>query len=1512
MAVRYKADNEDLPPLSPAPVALPSPESQATSSSMASPPPSTSPLPYVTLAEQTFTPLSMDISDFALSDNAQARASEGRGKDLPVGAEADRLLGTAGSMEHMKSDGVVGSSSSSSGSTTVPAGTPVGRGATIVSAMVQSFEALHAATTAGRGHELLSAKHQGHRPPRLVSPPSTLSPSPSLSRSPSPSPVGQKPPTLEEPGKSSTEEDGLGTRQDKSVEAQVEDTTVPQSGAATANPTPSALSSSLLQAQSPSGQPLDPSPPSSQPQTTVVADTTLIRPTPSTRPSENRNRGSSNPTRPPLVCTSLTASVAISHPTPDANKRSQAGGFLGNIAALEATAERLSMTSSIEDAIRDEHNELKRSESRRSSVLQANRARAASTSDSHVASRRNSILDTNSTARLGGYSPGAFVMSPHHSLSTGSVVRRPSTRDADGAGLPVDADNSEEYRFLPRHGPGKASTRSVASKLSLVQIAELEHPAALTQEVLDEADRAAAAGEEHDDDETIKASAHQFIDAEFADAAGGLQPMLNRVPPAEPSPRLQLHQPDDYRHYGAPRGYDDRPTTSGSGTTFEQAQAAFGDFDGVHCDPEAGSDSARSRSPEFRDSHTQPQVTPPRPKSYLDPATGQQMLYYPAPVPAMLNLPPKLSKKPKAALQNMRRSRVVAANPRAARESRSWLPDPTEGLHEGQTDASFMGELLAGEPSSQTSNPDTKSQSSGMGGGVQTNVDASHARQPSEASTAQLTHTEPQRGICQPQRLTDADNRKSLAATMDGLPPQLRASVFFDLPPTVPKIEVTGGSATATLESILDASTAAPVNAFTDHPFAGRVGAEVYGPEKKKKAKKPAHAPTPAPAPEEKSANKRKTLVKRNSSSNLLDAEGKSSNKRKTLVKRNSSSDLLDAEGKSANKRKTLVKRNSTSNLLDIPSGHKKRASRFSLFGGKRGDDDESDNDPTEAENIRDGVGSRNGTDEEPEEEENMEEEEQEEEEEEEEDDSEEEEEIYEGPPTTLLAELQRRKQKNRLRTRPITHAYPNGMHTTLLELDAVAEVERKARKGKRVNLAWEDPAASADAEEEDDEDVPLGMLYVAKAAGSTTGGNRSTMDISALMSEVHRPLGLMERREMEDNEPLSRRRDRLQGKETAQLPLSLSVIQKRLSHMPLTGGPAGLGLRSQSRLAVPLHAAGGSGSGSRAGSAAGEDAEDSEPEVEGESLAARKARLAAKNPLPRARPVSGTFSAELLSQFGADEERPASADSKAKSKGPAHSRNASAISGKENIASAGMPEEEETLGQRRRRLQQEREAREREMAAGLLLQPPTTMTMMNGNPANRPSRPLSMAAMLGAYPREPQQGAVDPRQQERLRREAEAARVQQEKDAKMAAMRAQMPTFLTAPNVGARQGGYMGGRFNDGLGGSAVGGSLGYAGGPHLVSGMQQQQQPEMQRASTFLGSSPYGGGGVGMMGLGAAPYGSTPNLAVYAGGMPMGPAASTNGGLPGYGGYGGAVQMPGAQGHIDMVERWRQGVLP
>ena len=122
----------------------------------------------------------------------------------------------------------------------------------------------------------------------------------------------------------------------------------------------------------------------------------------------------------------------------------------------------------------------------------------------------------------------------------------------------------------------------------------------------------------------------------------------------------------------------------------------------------------------------------------------------------------------------------------------------------------------------------------------------------------------------------------------------------------------------------------------------------------------------------------------------------------------------------------------------------------------------------------------------------------------------------------------------------------------------------------------------------------------------------------------------------MEDNEPLSRRRGRLQGRPSA-MPRASTMMNLTVT-MP--------------------------------------------EEEEDETLAQRVRRLKEQAGtamgLPSARPVSGDFALEMISQFGGGLSEP-------KGKG-------------KEVSGSPAPEEEETLAQRRKRLQAEREARAKEV----------------------------------------------------------------------------------------------------------------------------------------------------------------------------------------------------------------------
>jgi len=118
----------------------------------------------------------------------------------------------------------------------------------------------------------------------------------------------------------------------------------------------------------------------------------------------------------------------------------------------------------------------------------------------------------------------------------------------------------------------------------------------------------------------------------------------------------------------------------------------------------------------------------------------------------------------------------------------------------------------------------------------------------------------------------------------------------------------------------------------------------------------------------------------------------------------------------------------------------------------------------------------------------------------------------YMGPPNTLMAELEVRKHELKDRNRPA--ADRAGLRSTLLQLDAVAQVQSEHRRQRPATIALDHLNDHNGGNKHDDEDVPLGMLYPEKP----------------YIPAEPRPLGLLEKKQMEEDEPLSRRRARLRG----------------------------------------------------------------------------------------------------------------------------------------------------------------------------------------------------------------------------------------------------------------------------------------------------------------------------------------------------------------------------------------------
>lgn len=844
------------------------------------------------------------------------------------------------------------------------------------------------------------------------------------------------------------------------------------------------------------------------------------------------------------MATSLTAPVPvraadssmspdIQHPTPDL--QSLQGAYVGNIERLEEHAERMSEKGSdLGEEIRKLHLEQKLSDSRRSSLLSASvaeepirlvgtRSRGASTG-----SFTNSIVDVNGAARWGGFSPGGYLPSPTGSLRSSSsqpVALQRQRSNSKASRLDQITRVDEEEEAMERIEEDHEHSRSPAPPL---------------------------AAREPSPPLTRPRSVSSFTQ-EYDEIASQLQQELRNSVVLASSYEQQEHERDQRASYYEHPDLPDRPPTAASTDTTHKLRTLWQDFDGTHCPDTVPEDGPLPAQGNGRRNSSMPKLESDLPPQGVPPP-GDSMVYYPAPVPRMLNLPQRLSKVPNMGAQAKRRTQLLDSMQTENRKSAPWLSD--------------MG----------------------------------------QESTSPKA------------------NRKS--RNLANLPPTLRASVFFDAPAAPQQFEVKGESAQDTLENILAASAHAPVSAFTDHPYAGHVGDEIYGPEKK-------HKRTGSKANELEKIESRKSR----SSLNLLD------------TRRNSSGDPLNK----------LKKRNSSAdlNMLTVRAAE----SRMSLGGELDHNDPDArgpDQHDEHAVHSDDGDHEHAVDDEE------------------ESEPEEQPEEQFFGAPTTLLAELQMRKAQQKTRNLTAATAFPNGMHSTLLELDAVAEVEKQKRLKKKVNLAWE-AQAPPDEDASDDDDVPLGMLFPGREKVTNTRQNAAVKD------DWDRPLGLLAQREIENNEPLSARRNRILG---GNRNTRLMDPAKRNTQFTELNSP------SQPHLAVQDPAA----------------TQVESEEEEGETLAQRIRRMKNEKALDdaivdvRKSTISADFSTELMGQFGANEEEKTKAT--------------------ETPANDG---EEETLGQRRARLQAEALARGDANPHGS--RPPLRASM-------------SMADVLGAHPIDPNNSA--------------------------------------------------------------------------------------------------------------------------------------------------------------------------
>ena len=779
-----------------------------------------------------------------------------------------------------------------------------------------------------------------------------------------------------------------------------------------------------------------------------------------------------------LRTASIGPKLPLRHPTPDL--QSVQGAYIKNVERLEESAERLSITSSMDGEL--QKMKFERQQGQRQSSAPSEHARPTQHTSRQVStsSLSNSVIGVNASAISAAYPPSRHVISPKGSVLSGSWSHASHTGRST-------SKSSQFAQPLADHDVAQTSPEYIRQHVSPT-------------------------------DEPPQPPPHTYRPEKHA-----------RRPSVEQSQEYDAEKPDEFR-----------PSTSASNDTYRQATDLFVDFDGVHYTSHSHLSPNRQVSINRQIAINQPPLATDA-AAFTEPPSGEGMVYYPAPVPMMLNLPQKLSKQPSPAERERRRLKALSAMPTEMRKSAAWLNKM--------------------------------------------------------------------------EKTTSANGTRTSQA-LSSLPPQLRASAFFEKPALAQDIDIKCASAVDTLDSILDASAHAPVSAFTDHPFAGHLGGEIYG-------KRNVH---------DNSATLEKKKKRRSSITNLLRTSTGLTLDTKDAPPKTPTGLPVISQNK-LTKRRSKLEINEREAALGSGEGSPLPMSAESTNAIHEVDQPNAD-DPDSDDNK----------------------------EEIEEDNSEEEDldtPAFSGPPTTLLAELQMRKAQQKQRNRTAANAFPNGMHSTLLELDAVAQFQQKSRKKKHITLAWEESEVD-DETKFDDDDIPLGLLVAGQKA----------------QQNIDRPMGLMEKRDMEDNEPLSRRRARLRGDEVIPQAVNLPE-QQRASTMYTLDVPA---------LADKVL-----------------------EEDEGETLAQRIQRMKAEK--GTATGLGAEFTSEISSLLGLKTE---------------------------NVApTATTPEAEETLGQRRKRLQEEALKGSRQPSAGsvqnvLEHKPPSSMAdILSQHPAVNIRLPSNEAKII-------------------------------------------------------------------------------------------------------------------------------------------------------------------------------------
>ena len=1086
------------------------------------------------------------------------------------------------------------------------------------------------------------------------------------------------------------------------------------------------------------------------------------------------------------------------------------------------------------------------------------------TSRSRASSHAHSAVGVNGAARWGGYSPEGYISSPVGSVHSSSWSHASMPRKASHSGSSRLAQMIEPVQEgRPLDSPLAPSSASYFDQQPSRQASQSSFSRQPSQ---------SSYSQQPSQSSFSRQPSQSSFGRRYDHIASQIEESLEDVPPVPPMHTEPPPQDEREGHVEAgPSGTTTPPDRPRSTDTYQEAQIAFKDFDGVHFSPETeelvavdedGNEvrrvSARNSSGVLSMDAASLLRTPrARPISYAEPPPADGMIYYPAPVPRMLNLPKRLSQLPAVSVQAKRRTQMLDQLPQAAKQSAPWLP-----------------QMDLEDPAS-----------------------SSRSHRSHDSGSQRSEHPRP------------VFNERMGVRNLQNMPPQLRASIFFDHQSLQQDVDIKSESAVATLDNILAASASAPAVGFNDMNVRSSVYLPTYATARRSTTTLATAAPTDVESSTKKGKKRRSStfgnLLRRSSSGDLVSEQlERTPSRNSQLLDFNEGGNKLQKRksqislGDGLEKRKSqmslagdLDKRKSLISLAGQPARTPgKEISEPDLAGGFIAQAQNADGAEDETAERRVASGSRPGTahsgrvlNESQQIAEDFKEEEAQE-------DVEEGEPIY-AQPTTLLAELQVRKANLRSRNRNAVTAFPNGMHSTLLELDAVEQINQKKRQRRHVPLAWEDPNQNLD-EEDPEENVPLGVLFPGK--GGMVPGKRKVGD----GKDWDRPLGLMEKRELEDNEPLRSRANRLHG-----LPPDHGRVVRLEKRPGLL--PSGSEMHLAGQPDAPTE------------QKAQEEAQDEE-ENEGETLAQRLRRLRTKDaldtaisdvaPKPGSRPVS-TFTDDVLSQLGGLD---------VKEKPGSRGKDAVTV---ETPAAAGAEAEEETLGQRRARLQREREASGEQRPP--LKSSNSLANILSANPiGSRQASKEHQAAQGTLLHASAQKQAKNKAQLSGMYMRASSYGMEKPLvDARPQTARVPSTMGLLGQQAAgmAANGGFAGGKFNNGLGG---------------IGAAQQPLQTSVSTPYGMTAANSYFAQPTANMTFGGR-YGGQQSMMGFAGMQrpqqapmmnPLAYQALGGGGAPmaGYGypaAYGGMGSIPGMPGMMqvdapldnkqrDAIDRWRMSV--